>query len=68
MTSCPSTLTVPEVGGIARGGRDEAGDDLHQRRLARAVGAEQSDDTFINSERHVVEGELFSVLLGDMVD
>ena len=52
----------------ARGGRDEAGDDLHQRRLARAVGAEQTDDTFINSECHIIEGELFAVLLGDMVD
>ena len=52
----------------ARGGRDEAGDDFHQRRLACAVGAEQADDTFINRERHVIEGELFAVLLGDMVD
>ena len=52
----------------ARGGRDEAGDDLHQCRLARAVGTEQSDDTFINRERDVVEGELFAVLLGDMID
>ena len=69
MTSCPSTLTVPEVGGMKQVmGRDEAGDDFHQRRLARAVGAEQSDDTFINGERHIVEGELFAVLFGDMVD
>ena len=52
----------------ARGGRDETGDDFHQRRLARTVGAEQSDDTFINRERDVIEGELFAVLLGDMVD
>ena len=37
-------------------------------RLARAVGSEQADDTFIDSERDVVEGELFAVLLGDMVD
>ena len=52
----------------ARGGRDEAGDDFHQRRLARTVWAEQSNDTFINSERDVIEGELFAILLGDMVD
>ena len=51
-----------------RSGRDEAGDDLHQRRLACAVGAEQSDDTFINRERDVIEGELLAVALGDMVD
>jgi len=52
----------------ARGGRDEAGDDLHQRRLAGAVGAEQSDDTFINGERDVVEGELLAELLCYMLD
>ena len=52
----------------ARGGRDEAGDDFHQRRFARAVGPEQADDTFINRERYVIEGELLAVTLGDMVD
>ena len=52
----------------ARGGRDEAGDDFHQRRLACAVGAEQADDAFMDGERHVIESELLAVTLGDMAD
>ena len=53
---------------IARGGRDEAGDDFHQGGLARTIGAEKADNTFINREGDVVEGELFTVLFGDILD
>ncbi len=52
----------------ARGGRNEAGDDFHQRRLARAVGTEQAYDTFINRKSHVIKGELFAITFGDMLN
>jgi hypothetical protein len=55
--------------GVALVGLEVAGEDLHQRRLAGAVGPEQADDlTLLDRKRHVTERLDRPVSLGDFAD
>jgi hypothetical protein len=54
---------------LARRRRVEAGDAVEQRRLARAVGADQADDlAALHAEGHVVVGHQAAEALGHVAD
>ena len=50
------------------GWKNEAGDDFHQSGFAGSIRAEKCHDAFVDIQRDIVEGELFAILFGDMID
>src|SRR5580704_1231576 len=55
----------PADHGATRGGREKSREDSHDRRLARAVGAQQSDDlALFDLERNVVYGKRGAEIFG----
>ena len=60
---------VAANGHVAFGRREIAGDDFHQRGLARTVGAEETDYlAFGDRERDVVESQLRTIALANIID
>src|SRR5580704_9816354 len=47
---------------------DQAGQQIHQRRLARSIGTYEAGDSRLEGEIHFVHTENFSVKLGDFVE